>query len=151
MGGYGALRNGLKYSETFGYVAGLSAANVAENVEQRTDGGWNFLESRSFAESFFGDLSQVKNSDRDIGWLAEEVVRTGKPMPQIYLACGTSDSLLPANRRLRDKFQAAGYSVTYREGPGAHEWDFWNRSIRDVLDWLPLSGEAGVNSDNVGI
>ena len=28
MGGYGALHNGLKYHETFGYIAGLSAALV---------------------------------------------------------------------------------------------------------------------------
>ena len=26
MGGFGAIRNGLKYSETFGYIAGLSSA-----------------------------------------------------------------------------------------------------------------------------
>jgi len=22
--------------------------------------------------------------------------------------------------------------------PGDHEWGYWDRHIRDVLDWLPL-------------
>ncbi len=43
--------------------------------------------------------------------------------------------------------------VTYEEGPGGHEWDFWNRYIKKVLDWLPLQeeAEAGISSGNVGI
>lgn len=151
MGGYGALRNGLKYRDTFGYIAGLSSANITEGIEERTDDVSNFLESRSFAESFFGDLTKVRNSDKDIRWLAHKLAEDGATLPKIYLACGVSDSLLPANRDLRDMFAGLGYDVTYREGPGAHEWDFWNRYIKDVLDWLPLAGEAGVSSGNVGI
>ena len=30
MGGYGAIRNGLKYHDTFGYIAGLSSAMILE-------------------------------------------------------------------------------------------------------------------------
>ena len=46
-----------------------------------------------------------------------------------------------------------GADVTYEEGPGAHEWDFWNRYIKKVLDWLPLDKDSkeGLNSGNVGL
>ena len=46
-----------------------------------------------------------------------------------------------------------GVDVTYEEGPGAHEWDFWNRYIKKVLDWLPLDKDSkeGMNSGNVGL
>ena len=151
MGGYGALRNGLKYAENFGWIAGLSTANITDGVEERTDDVPFFLESRSFAESFFGDLDKVAGSDKSIEWLMEENVKNCRPMPKVYMACGVSDSLLEKNRRLKAAFVKNGYDITYEEGPGAHEWDFWNTYIRHVIDWLPLQGNAGVNSGNVGI
>lgn len=151
MGGYGALRNGLKYYKTFGYIAGLSVANIVEGIEQRTDDVPGFLASRSFAESFFGDLSKVKNSDRDIKWLAKKLRSEKADLPNIYLACGTEDSLLERSRDLRDWLKGYGFDVTYREAAGGHEWDFWNSQIKQVVDWLPLTGKAGISSGNVGI
>jgi len=36
--------------------------------------------------------------------------------------------------------------------PYSRSGDFWNRSIREVLEWLPLETcEAGINSGNVGL
>jgi S-formylglutathione hydrolase FrmB len=26
--------------------------------------------------------------------------------------------------------------VTYVEDEGAHDWDFWDKYIQDILDWL---------------
>lgn len=151
MGGYGALRNGLKYSDTFGYAAGLSTANIVEGIEERTDDVPFFLETRSFAESFFGDLDKVAKSDKNIVWLAEKLAAEKKDLPRIFMACGYDDSLLEKNRHLRAALEKNGFDVTYMEAPGAHEWDFWNTHIKKVLEWLPLEGTAGVNSGNVGI
>lgn len=150
MGGYGALRNGLKYHESFGYIAGLSSANIVEGIENRTDDVSAFFESRSFAESFLGDLSKVKNSDKDIKWLAEKLSAAGAELPKIYLACGTEDHLLGRSRDLRDALRGLGFHVTYQEAPGGHEWDFWNSQIKQVLGWLPLAGSAGISSGNIG-
>ena len=58
------------------------------------------------------------------------------------LPCGLDDPLLPPNRKFRDTMQKLGVDVTYEEGPGAHEWDFWNRYIKKVLDWLPLDKDS---------
>lgn len=138
MGGYGAVRNGLKYHDTFSRIAGLSSANVVDGIEKRTNNASSFLGRRDFAESIFGDLTKVRDSDSDPRWLAEQLRLTGAPFPKIYLACGTEDGLLESNWRLRDALRAAGADVTYEEGPGDHEWDFWDRYIRRVLDWLPL-------------
>jgi S-formylglutathione hydrolase FrmB len=27
---------------------------------------------------------------------------------------------------------------TYIEGPGAHDWNFWDTYIEKVIEWLPL-------------
>ena len=153
MGGYGAIRNGLKYSDTFGYIAGLSSAMIIDTLDERTNDTLNFIERKDFAESFFGDLSKVKESDFNPEWLVEKLCKEHAKFPQIYLACGTEDTLLQGNRRMRDYMKAAGMDVTYEEGPGGHEWDFWNRYIKKVIDWLPLNEDAiaGVNSGNVHV
>ena len=153
MGGYGAIRNGLKYHDTFGCIAGLSAAMIVDELEMRTNDTPITIHRRDFAESIFGDLAKVKDSDMNPKWLVERLKKQRAEFPKMYLACGTEDSLLEANHEMRDYLKAAGVDVTYEEGPGGHEWDFWNRYIKKVIDWLPLEedAKAGVNSGNVGI
>ena len=153
MGGYGAIRNGLKYHDTFGYIAGLSSATVVDGIGQRSNDTPNFIERRDFAESIFGDLSKVEMSDLNPEWLVKKLSGGHAELPKVYLACGTEDFLLEGNRKIRDYMKAAGVDVTYEEGPGAHEWDFWNRYIKKVIDWLPLDEDtlAGINSGNVGV
>lgn len=149
MGGYGALRNGLKYHRTFGYIAGLSSALVTRFASERKSGGF-FLDSKEYSEACFGPASQLMNSDNSVTYLARRLSESGEPFPKIYLTCGVDDSLLQVNREFRDFLRSIGAPLTYVEGPGAHEWDFWNRHIKKVLDWLPLSdASAGVNSGNV--
>lgn len=149
MGGYGALRNGLKYSDTFGYLVGLSVANMIDGIDQRTDDVDLFFESRSYAEVVFGDLSKVEGSDLDIKYLARKMKEKKAEKPKIYLACGTDDRALDGNRSLHECFAANGFDVVFDEDPGNHEWDFWNDHIKKAIDWLPLEGVAGMNSGNV--
>lgn len=152
MGGYGAVRNGLKYHGTFGCIAALSAANIIDDIDKRTDDVPIFLESRSYAESIFGDLEKVAESDKNPKWLAKKLVEEGVELPKIYMACGLQDSLLDKSRELQEHLKELGYEVDYEEAPGAHEWDFWNSYIKKVLDWLPLEErQAGINGGNVGI
>ena len=56
-------------------------------------------------------------------------------------------------RRSNGTLCEKGLPMIYEEGPGAHEWDFWNRYIKKVLDWLPLDKDSkeGMNSGNVGL
>ena len=152
MGGYGALRNGLKYDKTFGRIAALSSANVIETLDSFTEDAPFFLRRRSYAERVFGPLDKIKGSDKDLIWLAKQAAVGGTDKAPIYLACGTEDMLLNVNRSLRDSLISLGFSVTYEEGAGGHEWDFWNRYIKHILDWLPLeSPSAGINSGNIGV
>lgn len=149
MGGYGALRNGLKYHDTFGRIIALSSANVVAGIENRRDDAPVFFETRRFAEGIFGDLTKLKGSDKDILWLTRKLREEGAPLPAIYMACGVDDSLLAVNRGMRDCFLENGYDLTYAEGPGGHEWDFWNDHIKRGIDWLPLDGTAGINSGHI--
>ena len=48
MGGYGAIRNGLKYHDTFGYIAGLSSAMILEKMRTADDSSPMFLRKKAF-------------------------------------------------------------------------------------------------------
>ncbi|SMQ81586.1 S-formylglutathione hydrolase FrmB [Bacillus sp. OV166] len=152
MGGYGALRNGLKYHDTFGCIAGLSSALIIDGIEQRPYNSPFFFESRAYFEGCFGDLTKVSDSDMNPKWLAKKLVEENSNIPNIYLACGESDPLLGANRNFRNYLDDIGIKVTYEEGPGGHDFDFWDQYIKRVLNWLPLENKTvGINSGNVGI
>lgn len=153
MGGFGALRNGLKYHDTFGAVVSLSGAlRVFDGVEERIAAGEDF----AFESTIFGPVAQAMASDKNPEVLMKQLAQEKKKnpklaLPDIYIACGTQDGLLPSNRLCRKQLEELGFSVTYEEAPGGHEWDFWDSQIYKVLNWLPLAkASQGLNSGNVG-
>lgn len=152
MGGFGALRNGLKYSDTFGCIISLSGALHLEEMASRTKDTPFFLESRSYSEACFGDLSKVLESDKNPRWLVKELKKAGKELPKIYMACGDQDSLLPVNKDMVKFLNEQGAEVTFEIGPGSHEWDFWDAYIKKAIEWLPTEQSGlGINSGNVGV
>lgn len=150
MGGFGAIRNGLKYHENFGYIAGLSSA--VHLFEQPFDAPGRNVTNE---DSWFGSMEEAVKTDKNPRVALQNLMEKKKQdpsveLPKIYLACGTEDGLIGPNRIYRDLFRENGFDLTYEEGPGMHNWDFWNDQIQKVLRWLPLEdAKAGINSGNV--
>lgn len=150
MGGFGALRNGFKYAETFGYIAGFSSA--LNMFELPVDAPKRCIMDE---DAVFGGLETAAATDKNPRVAFEDMKHRlkespGFTMPKIYMAVGTEDPLLEPNRSFRDFLLRGGAELTYREEPGAHTWEFWGKQIRDVMDWLPLGSAAdGLNSGNV--
>ena len=136
MGAYGALRNGLKYCETFGSIVSLSSAMIINNFDQVISSDGLFFLSRDFLEHTFGDLSHVRDSDKDPARLAADLVYCDRPRPRIFMTCGNQDPLAEANRMLAGRMRDTGLDVTYDEMCGGHDWDFWNAALPKALDWL---------------
>ena len=145
MGGFGAIRNGMKYAETFSRIAGLSS-------------GIHFFDpdftSLAGEESVFGDLVAAAKTDKNhhvvFEQLKERVAADEVEAPAFYLACGTQDSLMGVNRSFLADVEAAGFDVTWDEEDRGHDWDFWDSQIKKVIDWLPLGRtEGGMGSGNV--
>lgn len=153
MGGYGAMRNGFKYSDTFGYIVSLSGALLVEDFPKRTNESPLFMERRDYAESCFGDLDAMQESDMNPKWMVKKLKADGKEIPKVFMACGDQDSLLEANKKMAAFLQEQGVDVTFEVGPGNHEWDFWDTYIKKaVYEWLPTEHSGlGMNSGNVGI
>ena len=83
MGGYGAIRNGLKYSDNFSKIGMISAALITDDIVGYGD-NHNVLYSKQFYESIFGNLDEVAGSDKDPKYLIDNCDN----VPEIYMACG---------------------------------------------------------------
>ena len=153
MGGFGALVNGLRNPDTFGYIAALSSALIKEGIlTSVNENSHDFFTRRQYG-TIFGveDVADYEGSVNDYEALAKNLA--GKDnMPSIYMACGTEDFLFSKNVAYKDLLTELGYDLTWECGPGVHNWAFWDAYIEKALNWLPL-GDAvkGVSSENVGV
>lgn len=146
MGGFGAIRNGMKYAQTFSRIVGLSGAIHFFDPDQYA--------SVAGEESAFGNLAEAAKTDKNhhkvLEQLKERVAAGEIEAPEFYLACGTQDSLMHVNRSFCADVEAAGFEVTWDEEDRGHDWDFWDSQIKKVIDWLPLGrAEGGMGSGNV--
>jgi putative tributyrin esterase len=132
MGGYGALKLGLAASETYGAAASLSGAMDIKGVSSIMDSE----DYRRYWMSIFGDMNQVEKSDNDLFTLAAKLKESGKPLPKLYMWCGTEDFLYNQNVRMKDHLTKLGYDLTYEESPGDHQWKYWDEKIQSVLKWI---------------
>jgi S-formylglutathione hydrolase FrmB len=88
----------------------------------------------------FGDLSKVPGSKNDLFALAKKAAKA-PVKPRLYQCCGTEDDLYPDNVRFRDAVQKLPLDLTYEEGPGEHNWAYWDKMIQNVLAWMFPSGK----------
>lgn len=134
MGGYGAFKMVLTHPERFAAAASLSGAlDIRAVVNPRSDRNnriW-LAEMRTV----FGDLSKVPGSKHDLITLSKKVAKTSVK-PRLYQCCGTEDTLYADNIRFRDAIRKLPLHLTYEEGPGEHNWAYWDKMIQNVLAWM---------------
>jgi S-formylglutathione hydrolase FrmB len=134
MGGYGAFKLALSFPQRFAAAASLSGAlDQAGPAPEHVDPAM-----QAEMENIYGDLGKLAGSANDAMHLAAQVARSAGPKPHLYQCCGTEDFLYDQNLRFRDHALALGLDLTYEEGPGEHEWGYWDQMIQRVLAWLPL-------------
>jgi putative tributyrin esterase len=137
MGGYGAFRLALKRPDLFCAAGSFSGAvdicMLAEEAEEDRRTEWLRI---------FGDLDQMEGSPFDLFHLAGRLSAAQKAQLRLYQCCGTEDFLYAGNLRFRDHARAQGLDLTYDEGPGDHEWGYWDRKVREFLDWLLPAAQA---------
>jgi len=88
----------------------------------------------------FGDLSKVPGSTHDLFTLAKKAAK-GKVKPRLFQCCGTEDFLHADNIRFRDAVRKLPFDLTYTDGPGEHNWAYWDARIQDVLAWMFPDGK----------
>ena len=134
MGGFGALKIALNLPEKYAAAASLSGVSgISEHFATALP------EFQKELFNVFGEPQGIKGSINDIYFQADKVSK-GSVKPKLYQCCGTEDFLYEDNTNFRDFIKDKGFDYTYEEGPGQHEWGFWDNYIQKVLKWLPIKG-----------
>jgi putative tributyrin esterase len=129
MGGYGALKLGLSKPDTFAAAASLSASCDLSSLLKRHED----------LALVFGDVPGIRKAGADLSELARGLAEARGPKPKLFQACGTDDdAMIESNRRFRDYIGPLGFDYVYEEGPGGHDWAYWDAGIQRILRWLPL-------------
>ena len=138
LGGYGALKCGLRAPEVFSHAAALSACT---DICELADGTGNLGPYPEYFEDLFGPRKQVKGSFNDLFQAAEDLRPNSGLRPKIYMWCGKEDFLWEQNKRMRKHLKKLGYDLTWEKSHGDHQWKYWDEKIQTVLNWLPLGGK----------
>lgn len=133
MGGYGAFKLALSCPDKYAAAASLSGA-----VDMGARFNSNEVLDTTEFENIFGDLNSFDGSKNDLYALAKKVLASGSPKPKLYQCCGTEDFLYEDNKRFKKFIEGTDFDYTYEEGPGVHEWAYWDAEIQKVLKWLPI-------------
>ena len=130
MGGYGALKFGLKYPDKFIFAASMSGAFGAPILNPEA---MSAAAKPSLLRAF-GELGNPARPANDVFRLAREAPpeRVGS-LPYLYLDCGTEDRLLGLNRDFAALLVEKKIPHEYRQLPGNHSWPYWDRQVQEVL------------------
>ena len=115
MGGYGALKIGMRRCDKFCAAAGLSSC---------ADIDADKLLFEDVAKCIFGE-DMIVPEEEDLFKIAEKC-NNNPNKPRIYMGVGTEDFLYESNIKLKKKFEELDFDYTYRESKGIHSWEFWD-------------------------
>ncbi|MHB8996898.1 MAG: alpha/beta hydrolase [Armatimonadota bacterium] len=126
MGGYGAMKLGLKYPDLFCSVSAHSGVylHVKECWWDKDDNAW-----MAEAARIYGTEQACRENDPFA--LAENI--DPKQAPAIWMDCGVDDGLLRDSQELHAHFEKLGLKHIYNEFPGSHSWPYWNEHVQQAI------------------
>lgn len=136
MGGYGALKIGLRENDIFSAAVGISS--VADIVERSIPKGEHYRDFKTTLIPVFGEEMVIPPED-DLFRLAKMKKENNEKFPALYLACGKNDYMYEDNLKLKAHLESLNIDFTYEENEGySHSWEYWDLIIQHILNWLPL-------------
>lgn len=130
MGGFGALKYGLKYPDKFVLAGSFSGAlGAAQITEKQFPGAIG-----KTIDGIFGPADSATRTSNDIFALIRSLTpEKTKTIPFIYLDCGTEDFLFQNNREFVNLLVEKKVPHEYRQRPGGHDWKYWDKQVREFL------------------
>jgi len=128
MGGYGVLKLAFKYPKSFSAVAAISPVTDLSVVPGIMPD----------YKSIFGD--ELMDKKYQLKEMAEAQTHNLNNMSW-YLSIGDDDFMkAPCDDFVNFMIEDLSIQVNYDTTSGNHDWDFWNKQIDKVINWLPLEG-----------
>jgi S-formylglutathione hydrolase FrmB len=130
MGGFGALKFGLKYPDMFVLAGSFSGAlGAAQITEKQFPGAIG-----KTIDGIFGPANSTTRGSNDIFAIIRSLTpEKTKAIPFIYLDCGTEDFLFQNNREFVNLLIETKVPHEYRQLPGAHNWPYWDKQVQEFL------------------
>ena len=135
MGGFGSFKAAIRNPDKYCAAASLSGGMRIKGMSERPSA---VPTDDYLAEVYGPNWEYYKPEEEDLFVMLENAVKNGVELPKLFQCCGTEDFVYGQNIEFRDHARSLNADLQYEEGPGVHNWDFWDPWIRRILDWLPL-------------
>lgn len=132
MGGYGALKCALTYPERYSKAVSLSGVT---DIRKRLADPDMIPGMVSEMQAVFGPELQVK-PDQDLYELSKKQIQEGSKLPDVLCCCGSEDPFVEMNREFAGYMEETPFTFKYVEGPGTHDWRFWEEHLKTTFDFL---------------
>lgn len=137
MGGFGALHVALQFPDRFSKVMALSSALIIHQIAgMKEDAAFDGMANYQYYRDAFGDLDKLEETENNPEVLVRNLKAAGKSIPDIYMAIGTEDFLYQNNQQFLAFLKEEDVTVTYEEGPGNHDFDFWSKYAIKGIEWM---------------
>lgn len=148
MGGYGSIKFGLKYPDMFVLAGSFSGAlGVAEITEKKFPGAVG----KTIDAIFGAEGSDIRKANDPFDIIRRAAPEKIKSFPFVYIDCGTEDFLFQNNREFIQLLIEKKVPHEYRQLPGAHNWEYWDKQVQEFLEIADRtfgSGSAIAESDS---
>lgn len=133
MGGYGAIKFGLKSPATFAFAASTSGAFAITRIAEQDLGPLGPVLLK-----LFGPTGSATRKANDVFDIIEHLPPARiASLPYFYFDCGTEDPLptvFTSNRDLAKLMFDKKIPHEFRQLPGDHSWAYWDQQIRHILE-----------------
>lgn len=144
MGGYGAWHTALMAPYRFEAAASMSGVlefpagdPIESEVKKGTDNIWPFramLGNQDFA-------AMLTDAKVHLLTRLDELQKKGDRIPKLFMTVGTEDFTYESNMAVRGQLEKRKIPCTCTQGPGKHNWFYWDEHLSEILEWLPLKND----------
>lgn len=139
-GGYGCIKIGLTYPETFGFVGAFAAGDQEDNAFPDDGRDWSRNRIAMFGKG------EIKGTEYSLKHCARELLREKRVLPTVYHACGQFDPWHDKNQLVRGFFEGLEgnpfhYHYVEYEGLG-HTNVFRETALNDFLNHWEIGTDS---------
>lgn len=120
MGGYGAIKNGLKHHDMFASANSHSGALAAARRDYNIGSEQSKIFGKDAKDGPEDPFHIVTSTDHGL-------------LPAMRIDCGTEDFLLGDNRSFRDHLKQLEIPHEYEEFHGGHDWAYWDLHVQEAI------------------
>lgn len=123
MGGYGAVKVGIKHHEMFASLNSHSGAVGIMHDPERV---------KSLGDEFTRIFGKSPTDGPEDPFSLVKSVDHGR-LPAMRIDCGTDDFLLAENRAFHKHLTDLHVAHEYEEFAGGHDWAYWDKHVQDAI------------------